>query len=258
MSQDTDATRLPAPGGDAIRRELAAVVPCYNAGGRVRGVVEGLGAILDHVIVVDDGSTDGSAASLEGLPARVVAFPENRGKGFAMLAGFRAALEDPVIQCVAIIDADGQHDPAELSQLYAAFAGQNADLVIGTRTFDMAHVPFRSRLGNKTTATVTRLLLGKAIPDTQSGYRLHSRRLLEHLLQILEGGRYETEMEILVEAVKGGYTVLPVPIQTLYEEGNPSSHFNKIRDSFRIYQRLVATALRRRPPRRTGTPEHER
>ena len=247
MSQGIDATPLSDCDGDVLRRRLAAVVPCYNAGGRVRGVVEGLAARLDHVVVVDDGSTDGSGASLDGLPARLVTFPENRGKGFAMLAGFEAALEDPDVHCVAIVDADGQHDPGELPQLYATFVREDADLVIGSRTFDMAHVPLRSRFGNKTTATVTRLLLGKSIPDTQSGFRLHSRRLLEYLLGILVGGRYETEMEILVEAVKGGYTVFPAPIQTIYEEGNPSSHFNKIADSFRIYRRLVATALRRRP-----------
>ena len=180
---------------------LAAVVPCYNAGFRVRPVVEGLAQQLEHVIVVDDGSTDGAVEALADTAARVVAFPENRGKGHAMLAGFRAALDIPFVTCVAIIDADGQHDPTELPRLFQAFREEEADLVIGSRVFDERNVPLRSRVGNKLTRTITHLLLGQEVPDTQSGYRLHSRRFLEEVLRVIPGGRYETEMEIVVLAV---------------------------------------------------------
>jgi glycosyltransferase involved in cell wall biosynthesis len=228
-----------------MRAHVAAVVPCFNAGERVAPVVAGLREFLDHVIVVDDGSTDGAAATLGALGATLIVFPENQGKGFAMIRGFREALAYPEVTCAVIVDADGQHDPKELPRLYAAFVEQDADLVIGAREFDQVHVPWRSRFGNKLTAGITRILLGQRIGDTQSGFRLHSRRLLEFIVERVPGGRYETEMEILVKAVRGEFRVTTAPIKTIYEEGNPTSHFNKFRDSFRIYRKLFKVTLLR-------------
>ena len=98
-------------------------------------------------------------------------------------------------------------------------------------------------LRRATRSAVTRLLLGRKIPDTQSGFRLHSRRFLEVVVQDVAGGRYETEMEILVKAVLGGYEVVSVPIRTIYERGNPSSHFRRMRDSWRVWRALFITAL---------------
>lgn len=240
-----------------MRHRLAVVVPCYNAGHRVRPVVERLLAHVDRVIVVDDGSTDGAAQSLSDLPIHLVTFAQNQGKGKALLAGFRAGLDAPGVDCVAVVDADGQHDPAELERLYTAFRDEGADLVVGSRTFELARVPWRSRFGNVLTRSLTGWVLGQKLPDTQSGYRLHSRRLLEDLVWTISGGRYETEMEILIVAVRHGYKVVPVPIETIYEEGNPSSHFNKLRDSYLIYRRFLVTALKtrkRRPPDNTSEP----
>lgn len=229
-----------------MRQALVALVPCFNAGHRVRPVVEALTALLDHVIVVDDGSTDGAVESLRDLNLQVVTFPANRGKGQALLAGFRTALAIPEMRAVAVVDADGQHDPGELANLYHHFTNEDADLVIGSRTFELARVPWRSRFGNVLTRYLTSLVLGRKLPDTQSGYRLHSRGLLEHIVEHIAGGRYETEMEILIIAARRGFKVCPVPIQTIYEAGNPSSHFNKVRDSFLIYRRFITTALRTR------------
>ncbi|MCC6488728.1 MAG: glycosyltransferase family 2 protein [Candidatus Hydrogenedentes bacterium] len=230
---------------ESMRRQLAAIVPCYNAGDRVAPVVRGLLEHVDRVIVVDDGSTDNATVSLSDLGARVIRFDTNQGKGFAMLAGFRAAMDDPDVQAAAIVDADGQHDPDELPHLYETLFREGADLVIGSRAFDERQVPWRSRFGNKLTAAITRILLRQSIVDTQSGYRLHSRRLLEFLLEAVPGGRYETEMEILVKSVRNGFRVVPAPIQTIYEKGNPSSHFNKLRDSMRIYRKLLSVSLRK-------------
>ncbi len=227
-----------------MRRAVTAIVPCYNAGDRVAPVVAALLDRVERVIVVDDGSTDGAIAPLDASGARVVILPENRGKGFAMLEGFRAALEDPSMTFAAIVDADGQHDADELGGLFETAKQQQADLVIGSRTFDLAQVPWTSRVGNKMTARITRMLLGREIPDTQSGYRLHSRRLLEYILANVPGGRYETEMAILVAALRGGFVVVPAPIKTIYEEGNRCSHFNKVRDSYRIYKMLLKAWLR--------------
>jgi glycosyltransferase involved in cell wall biosynthesis len=194
---------------------------------------------------VDDGSRDGAAARLAESGARLIRFAENRGKGFALLEGFRTALAIPEVRCCAVVDADGQHDPSDLPGLYETMVRESADLVIGSRSFTLAQVPWRSRLGNRFTAFTTRVLLGQAITDTQSGYRLHSRRLLEFIVENVPGGRYETEMEILARSIQGGFRVVQAPIQTIYEAGNPSSHFHKLRDSLRILWKLIAVSVRR-------------
>ncbi len=223
----------------------AIVIPCYNAGARVAPVVARCLEFARHIIVVDDGSTDDAVATLPRDSIQLVQFPVNRGKGFALLEGFRRALSLEGVECVVVLDADGQHDPAELPGLFEVLCAETADLVIGSRSFDQTHVPWRSRIGNKATIALTRALLGTRIPDTQSGYRLHSRRFAEAVVRDVLGGRYDTEMEILVKAVKERYVVRAAPIKTLYETGNPSSHFNKLRDPILIYGRLIRAALRR-------------
>lgn len=228
----------------ALRHDVAVVIPCYNAGARVIGVVEHCLKRVEQIVVVDDGSTDGALDALDTQPVKRIRFPENRGKGYALVEGFRAAL-DMGVRCIVVLDADGQHDPDELPTLFEAFTASGADLVIGSRSFDEAHVPWRSRFGNKTTILLTRMLLGTRIPDTQSGYRLHSRRFAEAIVRDVPGGRYDTEMEILVKAVKERFVIKPIPIKTLYESGNPSSHFNKIRDPIMIYVRLFKAAFRK-------------
>ena len=239
-----DAPSMDATDSDALRRELAAVIPCYNAGDRVHPVVDRVCKELDHVVVVDDGSTDGAPQRLDTDPIRLITFAQNRGKGHALLAGFAAAIEEPKVTGVAVLDADGQHDPRTLPELYRAFRTEQADLVIGTRRIDPAHMPWKSRFGNTMTVAITAAILGRRIDDTQSGYRIHSRRFVEAILASVTGGRYETEMEILVKAIREGYRIVSVPIATIYEPGNRSSHFHALRDSFLVYKRLFSAAFR--------------
>ena len=153
-----------------------AIIPCFNAGGRVRPVVEAVLRQVPSLIVVDDGSTDGSPATLEGLPLRMVRLPQNRGKGHALLAGLRAALEEVAVQRFILLDADGQHDPAEIPGLLTAAEAQDADLLIGARVFNGQAVPWRSRFGNTVTVSVTALLLGRRLPLGQILERLFTLR----------------------------------------------------------------------------------
>ena len=243
--QDSTPRHLPG--------DIAVVVPTYNVGDRLAAVLDNLLAVVSTVIVVDDGSTDGSAGAAQDRPVGLITFDKNRGKGHALVAGYKKALEDSGVRCVAVVDADGQHDPAELPHLYDAMKARNADFVIGARQFSGGHVPLRSRFGNVLTISLSAVLLGTRVRDTQSGYRILSRRFLEAVLPGVRGGRYETEMELLGKAIGGGFKVVSVPIQTIYEEGNVSSHFHKIRDSYLIYRTLFATAwkARIRKPRRT-------
>jgi len=225
---------------------LVAVVPVYNTGPRVRRVVDGLLALGCRVVVVDDGSTDGGPDALKQLPIDIVRFDHNRGKGHALVAGFAKALEAPSTRAVVVLDADGQHDPAELPGLFADFTRQNADLLIGARDFSGGSVPFRSRFGNVVTVFVAGLLLGRRLEDTQSGYRTLSRKFAEAVLREISGGRYETEMAILALAIREGFVVTSTPIKTIYEPGNATSHFRKGRDSWLIYRTLIGAALKRR------------
>lgn len=238
------------PDTEKVPSRVAAIIPCYNVGLRVIGVAEGLLKVLDRVIVVDDGTTDGSIDPLRSLPVDIVSIPTNLGKGHALLAGFKRALEDPAIECVACLDADGQHDPKELPRLYKAFAEQKADFLIGAREFGGEQVPLRSRIGNEATVRAVSWLIGTRIPDTQSGYRILSKRFLDETIPRISGGRYETEMELLGHAIRGDFTFISEPIKTVYEKGNASSHFRKIRDSWQIYRALVRDAWRARKQHR--------
>ncbi len=227
-----------------LPESFVAMIPCYNAGDRIRAVAEGLLELVPRVMVIDDGSTDGCIDLVRDLPVQIVTLPENHGKGYALMAGYRAALEDSTVTCVASLDADGQHDPAELPGLYKRFCEEKADFLIGAREFSGEDVPFRSRFGNTVTVTVVGWLLGQKLQDTQSGYRLLSRAYIQDMLPLVTGGRYETEMELMGRAIRGDYTVTSAPIQTIYEEGNKSSHFRKVSDSIRIYRTLLRVAIR--------------
>ena len=229
--------------------DIVALIPCYNAGQNVRAVIQNVLKVVDRLVIVDDGSTDGCLNDL-GLPVRLIRLPHNQGKGAAMIQGFKAALEDPQVQCVVVVDADGQHNPGEIPRLYQAFIDKNADLVIGARDFDQPHVPWASWFGNTLTCLVTGLLLKRRLADTQSGFRLHSRRLAQDVVSSLPGGRYETEMQILALAIKStgaapAYSIISVPIQTIYESGNPTSHFRKLRDSWRVWSALFRASFGR-------------
>lgn len=230
---------------ETLRTQLTVLIPCYNAGSRVLDVVQRTLPHVQRVIVVDDGCTDGCIDALRALPVEILPMSRNCGKGHALIAGFRRALEHPDTLAIAVIDADGQHNPAELPGLWDAFQREQPSLLIGARQFTGGHVPLRSRFGNILTARLTRLLLGARLPDTQCGYRILARPFAEEVVRSVPGGRYETEMEIIVKAIRGPWRIASAPIATLYETGNASSHFHKVRDSFLIYSRLLRAAVKR-------------
>jgi glycosyltransferase involved in cell wall biosynthesis len=174
------------------------------------------------VIVVDDGSTDDTAANAEAAGAEVIRQVPNQGKGAALRAGFVRALEDG---CAAVVtlDADGQHDPDEIPRFVAAFAtagasGPRPELVIGRR--DFARMPPMRRLANSLGTATFSWAVGQDIPDNQSGYRLLGRRLMAATLDSDEAG-FEFEVEMIAVCLRRGWTLAWVPISTIYA-GEPS------------------------------------
>jgi glycosyltransferase involved in cell wall biosynthesis len=221
---------------------VLAVVPAYDEAPRVRAVVEGALAHLP-VLVVDDGSTDDTAAVAEAAGATVLRQQPNQGKGAALRAGFRWALASGY-DAVLTLDADGQHDPAEIPSFLDAGVRTGADLIVGRR--DFGRMPPIRRLSNRLGGLAFSWAVGRRIPDNQSGYRLVSRRLMEAMLASSESG-FEFEVEMITTAIRAGWAIDWVPIRTIYA-GAPS-HIDPWRH-FTSFVRMVreARATVRRPP----------
>jgi glycosyltransferase involved in cell wall biosynthesis len=216
---------------------IVALIPGYNEGPRIAEVVRSAGAHLP-VLVVDDGSSDDTAAQARSAGATVIEQRPNQGKGAALRAGFRRAIADGA-DAVLTLDADGQHDPAEIPLFLAAWAIEpRPDLVIGRRNF-RAMPPIR-RLSNVLGGRALSWAVGRSIPDNQSGYRLVDRRIMEATLDSDEHG-FEFEVEMITSCIRLGGTIAWVPIRTIYA-GEPS-HIRPL-DHLRHFIRIVRKARR--------------
>jgi glycosyltransferase involved in cell wall biosynthesis len=222
-----------APAGPAPR--ILALVPGYEEGPRIGAVVARARRHLP-VLVVDDGSTDDTAAQAEAAGAVVLPQRPNQGKGAALRMGFRRALSDG-FDAVLTLDADGQHDPDEIPRFIAAFAagaeagttgaqaagavaagGPRPELIIGRR--DFGRMPPVRRLSNTIGGAAFSWAVGQSIPDNQSGYRLLGRRLMAAMVDSRETG-FEFEVEMIAVCIRRGWTLGWVPISTIYA-GEPS------------------------------------
>jgi glycosyltransferase involved in cell wall biosynthesis len=195
---------------------ILALVPCYQEGPRIGAVVEAARAFLS-VVVVDDGSTDDTASRAEAAGATVLVQRPNAGKGAALRAGFRYALERDAA-AVVTLDGDGQHDPAEIPLFLTAFAQGRPELVIGRR--DFAAMPPVRRLSNTLGGWIFSAAVGRHVADNQSGYRLVGRRLMRAMLDSTDSG-FAFEVEMIARCIALGLPMTEVPIRTIYA-GEPS------------------------------------
>jgi glycosyltransferase involved in cell wall biosynthesis len=228
-----------AEGRPVNENAVLALVPAWNEATRIGPVVEATRAYLP-VLVVDDGSQDDTSATAEAAGATVVIHPRNQGKGVALMTGFSWAL-DQDYQAVLTLDADGQHDPADIPRFLCAYADNAGDLIIGRR--DFAQMPFPRRYSNPAGSWLLSLALGARIQDNQSGYRLHTRRLLQVLDPTATG--FELEVEVIAQTLENDMRLAWVEIRTIYGTGK-KSYFHPITDSagflamvWRLYRRRV-------------------
>jgi len=212
---------------------LFAVIPAHDESARIGDVVRGARAHLP-VIVVDDGSTDDTATIAMAAGATVIREVPNQGKGAALRAGFGRAL---ALGCEAVItlDADGQHDPAEIPRFLDAWRDGRPALVIGRR--DFARMPLVRRMSNTLGGAVFSWAVGRSVPDNQSGFRLIGRSLVEALVGSDEAG-FEFEVEMITTCIRLGGTIAWVPIRTIYA-GEPSHirPFAHLRSFLRIVRK---------------------
>ena len=231
-----------------IPPRFAIVIPAYNHGAQVRGVVEKCLELGLPVIVVDDGSTDSTPSVLASLSAvTVIRHKKNQGKGASLLTGFAAAL--PFADWAVTIDADGQHDPGDILSLIfliQAIPEGQRPLVIGKREgMEQGNVPWTSRWGRRFANFWVWTSCGRWFFDSQSGFRVYP--LPETLHLGTKAKRYQFEVEVLVRAVWSGIPLIEAPVNAIY--GPPEervSHFRPWLDFWRNTQtfvRLVATRV---------------
>jgi glycosyltransferase involved in cell wall biosynthesis len=230
------------PARSTVTPRVCVVVPCYDVAPTCRQVIEQAARRADTVIAVDDGSTDGTADVLKAIETAggrviVLRMERNRGKGTALVYAFRHALDHVPFDVLVTLDADAQHRPDDIPRLVQAWA-RGADLVIGERTVPDSPVPGRSSFGNRYMRRVVAMLHGNGPADTQSGFRAHDRTLIDRITATIPGGRYETEMAILLLALREGWRLDSVPIACVYLDRNRSSHFRPVVDSVRVWRTL--------------------
>jgi glycosyltransferase involved in cell wall biosynthesis len=223
-----------APAGD-----IAVIIPAYRPGPALVCIARELADLgFPAIIVVNDGSGPAYAPvfnSLSNIPAvRIVAHDSNQGKGAALKTGIETALRgNPDLLGVVTVDADGQHCPRDVRDIASALRTHPESLILGSRAFDR-DVPLRSRVGNTLTRYLVRLLVGEKLQDTQTGLRAIPASFASSLLKLTSSG-YDFELDMLIAARKNAMRVVEEPIQTIYEPGNKSSHFNPLIDSMKVY-----------------------
>ena len=211
------------------------LIPAYKPDGRLTEICRKLSSDY-FVLVIDDGSGSDFDAVFEDTEkyAVVKRYEKNRGKGGALKYGFSLVKElFPDAKFVITADADGQHTPEDISKV-AEKVESAGGLVLGSREF-AGNVPLRSAFGNGLTKVVFKIASGVKVKDTQTGLRAFGVEYLKEFSE-LKGDRYEFEMTQLMYAAKMRIPISEVVIETIYENGNETSHFNPIKDSLKIYK----------------------
>lgn len=246
----------------AVRQRPSVVVgiPAYNEAGSIARVIEAASEYGDRVLVVDDGSRDDTALVASEAGANVIEHEYNRGYGGALKTLFRAADEEEAEHLV-ILDADDQHDPADIPKLVAAQRETDADIVIGSRFVDGAatDVPRYRRLGLFVVNTLTNMSIGafhpkKRISDTQSGFRAYNRRAIAGLADDgTIGSQMNASTDILYHAHQRGYEIEEVGITVRYDVEDASSQ-HPLSHGYNLVNNISTTVQNTHPLISLGTP----
>ncbi len=210
---------------------ICVIIPAYNAVSTLPAVVREVLQSGMPVLVVDDGSSDGTTASVAGLPVNLLRHRENRGKGAALRTGFAWALQHGFAGVVTL-DADGQHEPAAIPLLADTAHRHGWDILLASRFVQFQQMAGLRRHWNRFGAWCMKKRTGFDIDDSQSGFRYYSARLLRTVTLVNDG--YNLEMEILIKAWKAGMTIGTIPVPARVADGRATSHFRPVRDTWNI------------------------
>jgi len=198
-----------------------ALIPCFNEETHIADVVRRCREHAAAVLVVDDGSTDETAATAEAAGAIVIPLGRNRGKGVALNSGYAYAVRHDY-DAVVTLDGDAQHNPDEIPRFIEAARPDDVHVVLGSRMSDVKDMPGLRRWTNRTTSRLVSRLSGQPVQDSQTGFRLIKRAVLQAVHCVT--ANYEAESEILIKAARKGFRIVEIPVSTIYHGGKSSIH----------------------------------
>lgn len=224
---------------------VAVVIPAFNESATIADVARRTRAQVRQVIVVDDGSIDGTAEQLKGLDVSVLRNPQNQGKAVSLWRGMVQALQQGAL-AVITLDGDGQHRPEDIPQVLATASASPGTLIIASRLRHTEDAPPLRLFANHAANFWISWAAGYRIQDSQSGFRLYPAELLRRL-NAPQGRRscFVFESEVLIEAAWQGVCSQPVTIDSIYLKAARPSHYRPVLDTVRIV-RMVALRLLRR------------
>lgn len=232
-----------------INDDVVIIIPAYNPDDKfIRFLSDLSRGGYRNIIVIDDGSREDTKhyfnEAVDTYNCALVKHGVNLGQGRAYKSGFNYFLNNcdqggyegivGLIQC----DCDGQHVIEDINQCAELLRSNPDKFILGVRDFSDKKIPFRSRFGNKLTSVVFKVFCAMDIKDTQTGLKGIPRSLVESLMEV-PGERFEYASSVLIEIQKQGVDILQFPIETIYINGNETSHFNPVVDSIRIYSLIL-------------------
>jgi glycosyltransferase involved in cell wall biosynthesis len=222
---------------------LCVLIPAYNESQEIGQVIEAIKAKGFDVIVVDDGSTDNCGAIAKEKGAVVLRNHHRCGKGLSLREGFKHVLKGPYAGVITM-DADGQHDPADLDRFLAKQEQDPVSVITGNRMVNSQNMPRLRYWTNRLMSFLISSICKQHIPDTQCGYRYIHRQVLEQLK--ITCNDFEIETEVLVKASKKGYKIHSVPVKTIYRD--EKSKIRPFKDTIRFFVYLIRELMCRPNP----------
>ncbi len=212
---------------------ICVIIPTYNNENSLAAVITDVAGYTNHIIVVNDGSTDNTKTIIESFSfVQLISYDKNVGKGWALQQAFAYAIAKGY-QYAITIDSDGQHFAKDLPAFVDKILIEKNAIIIGARNMNQASVPGGSSFGNRFSNFWFRVETGMKLPDTQSGYRLYPLEPIKKMRFFTR--KYEFEIEVLVRAAWKGIKILSVPVTVYYApKAERVSHFRPYKDFFRI------------------------
>lgn len=221
--------------------KICVIIPTYNEGNAIAELVREIRQRELDILVIDDGSCDNTYRIAKDNGAVVLRNLNNEGKGASLIKGFNYALNRD-FDAVITMDGDGQHLPGEIPLFISKAAHSDSRIIIGNRMRKKRNMPFVRVLTNKFMSALISFLAKQNIPDTQCGFRLIKRIVLQKIK--LQTFKYETESEIIIKASRLGFKIESIPIKTIYK--GQKSQINPIIDTLRFIRFIAREAWKRK------------